>query len=112
MVSFVSCFSRYSLTIPRWLLTFTKQRSKAGKPHHSKGRNLSLHNEPTAPPVTVNLRCRCACSTMWTRMPVTFRELFLGRDECVIAADRASCDAISRVVIANFEIDLCVHGRR
>jgi hypothetical protein len=32
-------FSRYSLTIPRWLFTSTIQRSKPGKPHHSRGRN-------------------------------------------------------------------------
>ena len=29
MVSFVSCFSRYSLTIPRWLATLTQQHSGA-----------------------------------------------------------------------------------
>ena len=42
-MSFVSCFSRYSLTIPRWLFTLPKQRSRAGKPHHSRGRN---QNQP------------------------------------------------------------------
>ena len=33
-------FSRYSLTIPRWLLTSTIRRSKTGKLHHFPGRNL------------------------------------------------------------------------
>ena len=33
-------FSRFSLTITRWLFTSTIRRSEPGKPHHSRGRHL------------------------------------------------------------------------
>jgi hypothetical protein len=53
VVSFVSCFSRYSLTIPRWLFTLTKQRSRAG--------NHTTHGDVTdtghVPPNGVVSRC-------------------------------------------------------
>ena len=38
-MSFVSSFNRFSLTIPRWLLTSAIRRSKPGKLHHYPGCN-------------------------------------------------------------------------
>jgi len=38
-VLLVSYFERFSLTMPRWLLTSTIRRSKPGKLHHLPGRN-------------------------------------------------------------------------
>ncbi|WP_255573690.1 transposase [Cryobacterium sp. TMT2-15-1] len=35
----MSCFSRYSLTIPRWLFTLTKQHSEAG--NHTTHRDVT-----------------------------------------------------------------------
>jgi hypothetical protein len=37
VVSFVSCFDRYSLTIPRWLFYVNEATLKSGKPHRDDG---------------------------------------------------------------------------